>query len=106
VPQDHQEAVRWYRLAADQGYADAQYNLGVMYYKGQGVPQDYGEAHMWLNLATSRASGADAKLYAEVRDTVAGKMTPQQIAEAQRLALPLPSGYNSRLRVRNLDAAE
>ena len=31
VPQDYAKAVKWYRLAADQGYADAQYNLGVMY---------------------------------------------------------------------------
>jgi TPR repeat protein len=71
--------------AAEQGYADAQFNLGVAYANGQGVPQDYGEAHMWLNLAASRASRTDAKSYAEVRDDLAGKMTPQQIAEAQRL---------------------
>ena len=35
VPQDYAEAVRWYRLAADQGYASAQYNLGVMYNNGK-----------------------------------------------------------------------
>ena len=34
-------AARWYRLAADQGDADAQFNLGAMYAEGQGVPQDY-----------------------------------------------------------------
>ena len=33
------EAVRWYRLAADQGYAAAQGNLGLMYGNGTGVPQ-------------------------------------------------------------------
>ena len=31
VPEDKAEAVRWYRLAAEQGHASAQYNLGVMY---------------------------------------------------------------------------
>ena len=34
------EAMKWYWLAADQGDADAQYNLGVMYVTGQGIPQD------------------------------------------------------------------
>ena len=31
VEQDYVEAVKWYRLAAEQGNADAQYNLGVAY---------------------------------------------------------------------------
>ena len=44
VPQDYKEAVRWYRLSAEQGDAKAQNNLAVMYEKGQGVPQDYKEA--------------------------------------------------------------
>ncbi len=34
------EAARWYRLAAEQGNAKAQYNLGIMYVNGEGVPQD------------------------------------------------------------------
>jgi TPR repeat protein len=41
VPQDYAEAVKWYRKAADQGNAVAQYDLGVMYDKGQGVPQNF-----------------------------------------------------------------
>ena len=53
-----------------------------MYDQGQGVPQDYIQAHMWFNLAG--ASG-DADGIKE-RDAIAGKMTPDQIAEAQRLA--------------------
>ena len=36
VPEDDAEAVRWYRLAADQGHADAQYNLGWMYDRRRG----------------------------------------------------------------------
>ena len=39
VPQDYAEAVKWYRLAAEQGFAMAQDNLGLMYKNGQGVPQ-------------------------------------------------------------------
>ena len=54
VPQDDQEAVRWYRLAADQGLAQAQYNLGVMYANGEGVPQDDQEAVRWYRLAADQ----------------------------------------------------
>ena len=39
VPQDDTEAVKWYRKAAEQGHAEAQNNLGVMYLNGRGVPQ-------------------------------------------------------------------
>ena len=51
VTQDYAEAVKWFKLAAAQGYASAQYNLGLMYANGQGVTQDYVIAHMWSNLA-------------------------------------------------------
>ncbi len=82
VPQDEQEAVKWFRLGAEQGYAIAQYTLGLMYGKGQGVPQDFVLAHMWANLAASQ--GGDKAV--EKRDATATFMTPNQIAEAQRLA--------------------
>ena len=51
VPQDAAEAVRWYRLAAEQGDATAQFNLGNMYRTGRGVPQDAAEAVRWYRRA-------------------------------------------------------
>ena len=51
VPQDYQEAVKWYRLAAAQGYAPAEYSLALAYEKGQGVGQNYLEAMKWYRLA-------------------------------------------------------
>ena len=56
VPQDYAVAVKWYRLAAEQGKASAQSNLGVMYYNGEGVPQDYAVAVKWYRLAGHSAS--------------------------------------------------
>jgi TPR repeat protein len=44
VRQDLVEAVKWYRLAAEQGNADAQLNLGGMYREGKVVRQDHVEA--------------------------------------------------------------
>ena len=60
VPQDYALAIKWYRLAADQGNAGAQYNLGVMYDKGRGVPQDYVQAVKWYRLAADQGI-ADAQ---------------------------------------------
>jgi len=54
LKQDHAEAVRWYRKAAEQGHAGAQYNLGVMYLNGQGVRQDHAEAARWFRKAAEQ----------------------------------------------------
>jgi TPR repeat protein len=82
VPQDYKEAVKWYRLSAEQGDAKAQYNLGGMYSFGEGVPQDYVSAHMWWNLSGSNGHKDAVK----ERNTLEKKMSPQQIEEAQSLA--------------------
>ena len=74
--------MKWYRKAAEQGFSQAQYNLGVSYAMGNGVPQDDVLAYMWFSLAG--ASGdEDAKTN---RETVFKRMTPEQIAEAQKLS--------------------
>jgi hypothetical protein len=59
-----------------------------MYRIGQGVPQDYVQAHMWSNLAAAQNHESQelAKLLREMRDDIAKEMTQAQIAEAQRLA--------------------
>jgi TPR repeat protein len=82
VKRDYAEAVKWYQLAAEQGDASAQFSLGGMYGTGQGVPQDFVFAHMWFNLAASHG----VKDAAQERDDTADLMTPDQIAEAQRMA--------------------
>lgn len=48
---DYVTAVRKLKNLAEQEYPGAQYRLGTMYSNGQGVPQDYVQAHMWYNLA-------------------------------------------------------
>jgi len=82
VAQDYKEAAKWYSLAASQGDTVAQSNLGFLYVTGQGVAQDYIQAHMWFNLA---GAGGDSGVIKN-RDIIARKMTPEQIAEAQRRA--------------------
>jgi TPR repeat protein len=83
VAQDYKTTVKWYTLAAEQGLADAQNNLGAMYANGQGVAQDYVKAHMWYNIAAIDGRNKNA---APNRDAIARKMTAAQIARAQELA--------------------
>ncbi len=92
VPQDWMKASVLFRNAAEKGDAAAQFKLGKLYANGQGISKDIVLAHKWVNLAASQLSekilwqrqilGPAQK----VRDLLAKKMTPAQIAEAQRLA--------------------
>ena len=54
VLEDNNEAVKWYRLAAEQGLAIAQNRLGLMYELGDGVTGDYKEAFKWYRLAAEQ----------------------------------------------------
>ncbi|MBQ9776558.1 MAG: sel1 repeat family protein, partial [Lentisphaeria bacterium] len=58
VTENKQEAVKWYRKAAEQGDAKAQYNLGNCYYFGNGVTENEQEAVKWYRKA---AEQGDAK---------------------------------------------
>lgn len=76
------EAVNWFRKAAEQGNVDAFFHLGESYAQGEGVAKDAVEAYKWFNLAA--AQGVDHA--AEGRATIEKQMTPEQIAEAQKLS--------------------
>ncbi|WP_417714515.1 SEL1-like repeat protein [Pseudophaeobacter arcticus] len=75
-------AAPWLTKAAAAGEVQAQHDLGRLYIQGDGVQQDYVQAHKWLNVAA--AGGSSAAL--EMRAVVADLMTPEQVAEAQTLA--------------------
>ncbi len=81
VPQDSAEAVKWYLKAAEQGDRGAQIDLASVYVYGKdlGKSQDYVNAYMWLNIAGVKSSDY-------LLSFAAKKMTPSQIAEAQRRA--------------------
>jgi uncharacterized protein len=82
VPKDEVEAAKWYRRAALQGNSSGECCFGVMCMEGTGVPQDFVEAYKWFNLAAAQ----DDSSAPGNRAFVARKMTPDQIAEAQRLS--------------------
>jgi uncharacterized protein len=101
VSQAYAEAAKWYLLSAQQGYTWAQFYLGFFLANGQGVPKNLVLAHMWLSLAAAsrlnppygslktideKERRALTTLVAGARAKLESQMTPDQIAEAQKLA--------------------
>lgn len=70
VPQDDKEAVKWFRKAAEQGFATAQSNLGWMYEKGRGVPQDDKEAIKWYRKAADQGNKFAAERLKALEDEI------------------------------------
>jgi S1-C subfamily serine protease len=82
VPQNFAEAVRWYRMAANQGHAIAQFNLGGMFHYGYGVLTNYDDAMRWYRKAAEQG-------YPEAQNDLGwmyytGQGVPQNSTEAVR----------------------
>jgi len=78
---DVQETTR----LAKSGDANAQYNLGIMYYNGEGTPKNFINSYVWLSVASAKGN-EKAKKYIEI---ISSEMTPQQVAQAQNEAAEL-----------------
>jgi len=72
--------VKWYRKAAGGGFAAAQYNLGVMYANGSGVPKDAIEGLAWVNIAA--ASGNE--VFVRNRDLLEHRLGIEATLAAQQ----------------------
>jgi len=83
---NYQKALELFKPLAEQGDVNAQYNLGLMYMAGQGVPEDHVLAHKWFNLSASRSKGTDHEEAVRLRDLIGKTMTPAQVGQAQKLA--------------------
>jgi hypothetical protein len=86
LKQSYAEAAAWYRKSAEQGNVYAQASLGILCHSGKGVPHDDLQSEMWFTIATEHALPNDRDTIAEMRDSVAAHLTPEQISEARRLA--------------------
>ena len=78
VPRDDREAAHWYRLAAEQGLAAAQFNLAALYALGKGLSQDYLAAYQWLSLAAAGDSNAVTG-----KEHMAARLSAEQLERAQ-----------------------
>ena len=85
--QDYARASLIFIPLAEQGDSLAQYSLGLLYDKGQGVPRDIVEANKWLNLSTAGAPRRAREARARIRDAVTTKMTRGEITRARLRAL-------------------
>jgi TPR repeat protein len=54
VPPGSDDAIKWFRKAAEKGTSWGQFNLGIRYARGDGVPQDYAEALKWFQKAADQ----------------------------------------------------
>lgn len=96
VEQDYTEALKYYLKAAERGHLRAQFAAGSMYASGQRVTQNYVQAYKWLNLAAiGSLSNSDPQIpkAENLRDSVASRMTQQEIAEAQQESKEWESKY-------------
>ena len=72
-------ALQWYKLAAEQGNADAQCNLGLVSLGETRGPKDIIYAYMWADIVAS--AGEE---YSDMLNVVKEEMTPSQITEAKK----------------------
>ncbi len=81
MKQDYQEAVKWFRKAAEQDDYGGQSNLGLMYAEGNGVSQNPVLACMWFMLAADKGDPVSSKYLEDIKM----KMSPAQIKNAETL---------------------
>lgn len=82
-------ALLWFRRAAVQGYADAQYQLGTFYEDGLGVAEDFVLAHMWYQIASEKGN-QDAL---RARQNASGKKNIQQVRALELARQCMYSNY-------------
>jgi TPR repeat protein len=87
VPKSFEQAALWFQRAAEQGEPAAQFFLGLLYDRGQGVRENPIEAAMWLDLAASHAPSDKREYWFNMRNTIDGKLTLDELTEARRRAV-------------------
>ena len=98
IPQSDREAVGWYRKAAAQGLADAQYDLAYMIEGGRGVASSDPEALHWYRLAARQGHDLAAQALAKIEEKIQRAEIAQTLArqeEANR-AEAAPSRHRRR----------
>ena len=101
---DYTTAAKEFRLLAEQGDAGAQFNLGYMYSKGEGVVQDYAEAMRWYRLAAEQ-DYADAQFNLGLMH-FKGQGVPQDYVLAHMwFNIAAASGHENALKARDLQAS-
>lgn len=93
-------AIQMYQVAASWAYKPAEYNLGVIYARGQGVPVDLPRAMAWMTLAAER----NEQRYVDAREAVKGALTPEQLAQSESILADLSKTYADSIALRRAKA--
>ena len=86
---DFEHAIKMYEVAASWGYKTAQYNLAIIYARGQGVPEDLPRAMAWVALAAER----NDKQYVAARELIYASLTKEQWDQANVIWRDLKKEY-------------
>jgi hypothetical protein len=86
---DYTFAIQMYEVSASWAYKPAEYNLGVMYARGQGIPMDLPRGMAWMALAAER----NEKHYVDAREAVYAAMTKEQFEQANVIWRELRTSY-------------
>jgi TPR repeat protein len=92
VRQDDVQAVRWFELAAEQGYVAAQGALGAYYWRGRGVPADLSKAYFWSAIAMAQGDEMSKSRI----EGLSSQMTRAQISVARQQAEDWISAHDRR----------
>ena len=101
VPQNYEEAAKWYRLAAEKGEVASQYSLGDLHRLGKGVPQNYKEAVKWYRLAAEQGL-AEAQNSLGVSYYLGKGVRKNYVYAYVWLTVALSNGYGQASKGRNL----
>src|SRR5678815_1615689 len=89
-------AIQMYEVAAAWAYKPAEYNLAIMYARGQGIPADLPRGMAWMALAAER----NEKRYVDAREAVYAEMTPEQFQQANMIWRELKKTYGDEVALR------
>jgi hypothetical protein len=93
-------AIQMYQVSASWAYKPAEYNIAVMYARGQGVPADLPRAMAWIALAAER----NEKHYVDAREAVYAEMSKEQFEQANEIWRGLKTTYGDEVALRRAKA--
>ncbi len=83
IPQNYEEAFKWYSLAAKDGWSNgAQFRLGYLFYNGLGISKNLVKAYAWFSVAAAQGDATAEQR----RDRYKNELSTEELIAAQRLA--------------------
>ena len=85
LPQNRDEAAKWFYASAQQGQFGAQTDIGIAYATGTGVKRDLVQAYMWFSVSAAQAAALGRNASTDYRDHVASELSAEELARAKVL---------------------